>query len=242
MKRPGRCSRGSAAGRSGGRGSFTGRRWGWGTRFGLARARSRIARRLQTGVLGGPFNRLTRRAYELMGRRPRVPLPAGCCLEERVDAADLAVAVGRLDETCDGGGFGVERSADYLVWRYVRHPERERTRWLGVRGKSGKLLGVAIVFLDDSAGGNVAVVQDVIAAAGRTDVVEAGVAARRCGWARPVGWGRWWLWLGREAYRPLYWELGFSVGARSALCVLIPKPVLEGLAGRHVELWHGAMF
>jgi hypothetical protein len=212
-------------------------------------ARSRVARRLLTAAPCRPLCGLIERAYASLRRHPRIPLPPGQVLEENRDLDGWPAPLGLLDKQCAAGMCGVERSEAYFNWRYCRHPECERFGLLALRSKQGELVGAAIVSGGENADQRLAVVEDVIAPAGRPDVVRALLCAA-LRWASRRRLEYLTTMAGRSDCRPLYWELGFESRARSAPAVVIPSGIITPADGgapaasmeQGPELWHGAMF
>ena len=203
---------------------------------------SRIARRIQTSPLGPWINGLAAKTCQATACHPAIPLPAGCCLTVHTDIGEWIAALAHLDAQCSVGTFGVERSAEYLQWRYLRHPEAAAFRLLLMQDALGAIQGAAIVFRDERPDRHRGLVEDVIAPMARPDVVKALLCAA-VRWASDEGLERLITAPGRPAFRPLYWELGFETGARSAPAAVVPLEIL-GTAefDQGFEFWHGAMF
>ena len=215
---------------------------------------NRLLRRVINSRFGPVAIRLTGFMHRLAQRAPAQPLSRGWWLETTVPqlARDLGslgrdLAAAHAAETT--GGLKLDRSAGYLNWRFVQHPERDKCRVLVVRDAEGRPLGAAIVFRELRADRHLACLEDVLVLPGRQDVLRALLcAALRLACNQRADY------LvtspGMPALRSVFWELGFESRARNApaaILALAPAQPIEGVAlpdppDNHVEFWHGMMF
>jgi len=214
-------------------------------------AASRIVRKLLTQPGGPILAGLAGRLYRAAGRRPRVPVPSDCRLE--ITTPRLACDLGRLHERAaedvlaasrDALPVAVDRTTEYLNWRYTQHPERSNLSVLVLRSHDGSPAGAAFVFSEDRGPRRIAFVEDLITPPGRPDAARTLLAAAlRLAGDRQADYLV--TMTGRHELRPLYWELGFESRARSAPAAVINCPPAGGEPSSpaiHLELWHGAMF
>jgi hypothetical protein len=214
-------------------------------------AASRVTRRLLTKPGGSILAGLAGLLYRAAGRRPVVPVPPDCRLETTTPR--LACDLGRLDERAaeevmaasqDALPVAVDRTSEYLDWRYAQHPERSNLSVLVLRSHDGSAAGAAVVFSEDRGPRRLAFVEDLIAPAGRPDVARTLLAAA-LGLAADRQADYLVTMTGRQELRPLYWELGFESRTRSAPAAVIncpPRGVEPSPLAIRLELWHGAMF
>jgi hypothetical protein len=223
-------------------------------------ASSRVAGRLLAGPGGRVIVGTLGRCYRRLHHRPSVPIPHGCRLETTMPrlAGDLGwlwegFIWGKAPRSVRdrGGRISVDRSQDYLDWRYVRHPERENLRVLVVRDRDGHPIGAAIIFFDDRSARRLALVEELIVLPHRMEVLRTLLCATvRLTCDHEVDYVV--TMAGRHGTRPVFWRLGFENRARSAPAMLVKPPEqLEpsalGAAGAgsledRLEFWHGEMF
>jgi hypothetical protein len=223
----------------------------------LLGGRNRILRRMHGSVLGRPF---LRSYLSLSGQRrmPRVQLAAGWRLDIReLDSSldhvslwnELTGLSGRGDgckaEADSAICFSVDHDIDFYTWRYDSHPDRSLIRVIQLRDSGGLLLGAAIVQLPELQQSDRAYIEALISAGDRRDVLYSLFsAALRL--AYQDGAAALVTTAGCQAYRPMFWEMGFTSCARSGPAFVIKLP--ESLAvdastlSGNLLFWHGAMF
>lgn len=227
-------------------------------------ANHRVARRLLNTSVGAFMAKLLGRYYQTVRHRLSVPIPHGDWLETTVPqlAWDLGTLFERIYETRTTDAteestmalsFGIDRTADYLYWRYGQHPECDNIRVLMIRDNEGHPIGGAVVFCEDRQTQRLAFVEDLIVLPDRPDVVRSLLCA-----ALMLAADHHADYLitttGRYELRPLFWELGFESRARSAPAAVIrdeqkSESDLPATSSHtplslddRLELWHGAMF
>ncbi|NLX14854.1 MAG: hypothetical protein GXY44_14555 [Phycisphaerales bacterium] len=223
---------------------------------------NRVVRRLLSGVSGSALAGLLGYGCAILRHQPAIPIQRGHRLEisRPCSPCPLGLLYGQLigqhmrptdNQMCAGlwpAYCGIDRSQDYLDWRYVRNPEGENIRCLSVSDSSGQLLGCAIVFLDMHGPRRIAVVEEVIVRPDRAEVWRTVFcAALRLAWAHGMDYLV--ATTGRDSLRGLFWELGFQSRARNAPAALImktpecrPSKALREPLGEHFEFSHGDMF
>lgn len=209
---------------------------------------NRILRRLLRSRLGPLVTRLTAAGHRSARRFPALPMPRGCWLETTVPK--LARDLGQLWKEVSASvaadpqtRLTVDRTQNYIDWRYAAHPERENIRVLVLRGGEGRPVGAAVVFRERRHDRDVVYIEDVIALPGRSDIVRVLVcAALRLACSH----GAQFLVTspGSRAVRDLFWELGFETRARNAPAAVIALGGcnLSDPPDDHVEFWHSMMF
>lgn len=223
---------------------------------------SRLARWLLSGFPGSAVAGLLGWSCAVLRHQPAIPLRLGCRLEITMPCSPcpLGMLYGQLvgghvvlAETPMHAGlwpahFGIDRSQDYLDWRYVHHPERENIRILSVSDGSGQLLGSAIVFLDMHAPRRIAAVEEIVVRPDRPDVWHT-LFCTALQLARAHDMEYLVTTTGRLSLRGLYWELGFHSRSRNAPAALIlkspkcrPSRSLPEPLEEYYEFWHGEMF
>ncbi len=223
---------------------------------------NRLARRLLSGLTGSFIAGALGCGCALLRHQPAIPLRPGCRIEITMPCspctlgllyeqlvANLGVSVTRpIIANGSPADFGIDRSQDYLDWRYTRHPERENIRLIALSDGAGQPLGSAIIFLDMYAPRRIAWVEEMVVWPGCRDVWPTLFsAALRLAWAHDMEYLV--TTTGRPDLRGLFWELGFQCRARNAPAALILKSpqcplsqsLLEPLED-HYEFWHGEMF
>lgn len=223
---------------------------------------NRLARRLLSGFPGSLVADVLGRGCTLLRYQPTLPLQPGYRIEMTLPCSpcpfgmlyeQLVAGHGAVPATPIALGqwpahFGIDRSQDYLDWRYIHHPERESIRVISVSDRAGQLYGSAIVFLDIHAPRRVACVEEIIARPDRTDVWRMlFLAALRLAWAHDMEYLV--TTTGRRGLRGFFWELGFQSRARNAPAALVlqspqcrPSQSLREPLADHYEFWHGEMF
>jgi hypothetical protein len=163
-------------------------------------------------------------------------------VDEPAGLTDWVAPLGSLDGSYSVGTLGIERTAKYLRWRYVRHPQPAQFRLFLVRDAQGIAQGAAIVSRNQRPDRRQAVVEELIAPVIRPDMVKALLCAA-LRWAADAELENLMTMPGRSAFRPLYWELGFETKARSAPAAVVPRGIADPASvERSFEIWHGAMF
>lgn len=225
---------------------------------------SRAVRRLWNSPLRTLLAGWSRFSAKRLHSWAHVPIPVGCRLDENFP--DSPSPIGRIYEQLVTGHFGagmqlrpdvflrwpaalgVDRSQDYLDWRYVHHPERENLRVLTVRDREKRPIGGAVIFMEDKGDSRRAYVEEMVVYPGRRDVMHTLYAA-----ALRLAIRHEMQYLvttsGRREIRPIFWELGFESRARSAPAVIVreqaeglPANVLPQPLADHFEFWHGEAF
>ncbi|HSW47139.1 MAG TPA: hypothetical protein VLM89_16370 [Phycisphaerae bacterium] len=211
---------------------------------------SRVVRGLLRQPGGTLLAQVTGQCFRLVGHRPAIPLPSDSRVEITTPALalDLGPLCQRLltppEECTPLAKIGIDRTDEYLAWRYARHPERANIRVIMLRKADGASVAGAVVFCEDRATRRTVFVEDVIAPPDRPDVVRSLLCAAlslaldyRADYLVTT--------TGREDLRPLFWELGFESRGRSAPAAVIAGPTTaEDAPPRQniLELWHGSMF
>lgn len=214
---------------------------------------NRALRRMMTGHTGQWFSRVMTAGYKLTRHLPAIPIPQGCRLE--IAEPRLARDLGDLSQQMAGptNCLCVDRSQDYLDWRYGRHPERKHMRVLTVCDVGGSPLAAAMVFHEQRHDRHVCYVEEMMVMPHRSDILRTLLcAALRLAYQH----GSEYLVTspGQRAIRDVFWELGFEDRARSApaVVVCIPTSVASVASSAsnatftsfddHLEFWHGMMF
>ncbi|MBP7936408.1 MAG: hypothetical protein KA354_17345 [Phycisphaerae bacterium] len=220
---------------------------------------SRVVRRLLRAKAGAILGRAAGGCCRLLGIRPRLPLPAGCRLEVLEAPAIQELEYLASMRLSYGATCSIDWSADYLDWRYARHPEWKDTRVLVLRRFDGRALGGAVVFCERLDERRIAFVEELAAprcspllsskappGGAEEMATDAGdgeiplvrallIAALRA--AVDLDADYLVATAGRGSYRSLFWELGFESRARNAPALVLP----EGIAA-DPAFQHGMMF
>jgi len=209
---------------------------------------SRILRKLFIMPGGQAFTQLATTVYLFSGRRPAVCLPAGFRLE--ITTPRLAPDLGSLAEPSRTPNANqpptvtIDRTGEYLQWRYAAHPERANLRVLILRRPDNTPAAAAVVFCEDRDIRRLAFVEDIVAPPDQANMVRVFLCAA-LRWAADCRADCLLTTAGRRDLRPLYWELGFQCRARTAPAVVIASPLQPDETipfDDRLELWHGAMF
>ncbi|MGQ9649962.1 MAG: hypothetical protein ACUVXJ_07615 [Phycisphaerae bacterium] len=185
---------------------------------------NRVVRRLMTGLLGVVGKNVLAAAYSLCRHRPALPVSLGWQLD--VGMAPLILEASSMQARIAPAGFAVERSREFLDWRYLRHPDSASIRALLVRRREGDVIGAAVVFIDQQQGRRLAYLEELTVAAGD----EAAMHTLVCAALRLAGDHKSHYLIctaGRSDLRGRFWEYGFESRARSA-----PALVIGGLEGQ----------
>ncbi len=231
---------------------------------GLYGGNNRVIRRILSAPGGYWLTRQMSKGCRLLHHSPSVDLPKGCRLEISMPRSPCALGTVYEKQLSSKGAhkhqgsaevasprpalFSVDRSQDYLDWRYVSHPERENIRTIAVNNEQGDPIGAAILFLEKTDRRFVAYLEELVVLLNRRDVLHTlFCTALDMAWRHGVDYlvttG------GRPAYRHIFWELGFESRARNAPAAVIQagsRGIAEQMLPRplenHIEFWHGDMF
>lgn len=215
---------------------------------------NRAMRRLMGGPLGSVSRTMMSALYAIARHRPALPVPSGLRLD--VGMPDMILEAVPLWERLVGGEVGssaavqsflaIDRTREYLDWRYVRHPEAAGMRSLLVRTRDGQAVGAGVVFVEEQVERRVAFMEELMAPPGRPEVMHALVcAALRA--AGDLEAGHLVCTAGRQELRGRFWEYGFESRARSAPALLVRAGDLSSDFDTTrlistVEFHHGDMF
>ena len=167
-------------------------------------ATSRIARKILTLPGGATLARSASQLYRVTRCQPGIPLPPDCRLE--ITTPQLARDLERIDD--NPAAIGINRSNDYLDWRYARHPERANIRVLVLRRNDSSAVAGAFVFLEDRGPQRIAFIEDVVAPANCTDIHRTLLCAALRLAADNLA-DTLVTTTGQHDFRAIYWELGF---------------------------------
>jgi RimJ/RimL family protein N-acetyltransferase len=206
---------------------------------------NRLIRHLMSGSLGSLTKPLIRHGGGLLARRPQIPVPAGCWLETTVPqfAVGLGHVVGRPR-------YGLDRTPAFLHWRYVLHPEKEKSRAFVIRDPDYRPLAAAFVSQEDLASRRVLNIENILAPVDRIDL-HRGLFCAALSHAIDSEVDYVITTTGRRDLRDIFWELGFENRSRSAPALLMQISEAADTAGdrssidvleQEAEFWHGAMF
>lgn len=209
----------------------------------------RVIRGLMTGRTGRWFTPVMTALYRLAHHEPLIPIPPHCRVVIGEPTSDLFGDALWRQLTVSGQLLTVDRSPDYLGWRYARHPEREQIRVLTVHA-DGWPLGAAIVFHERRSDRNLMYIEDMVFVPDRRDILHTLLcAALRL--ASQHGAEYLVTSPGTPHIRDLFWELGFEDRARNAPAVTVHVPASAGSSESktaftspedQLEFWHGMMF
>ena len=208
---------------------------------------SRIVRRVLRTRMGTVFGDAAGWCSRASGFRPPLPLPGGCRLEvleaPAIRKLEPLVGLPPSSEAC----CTIDLSADYLDWRYARHPEWNDLRVLVIRRADGRAIGGAVVFCERIDKRRITFVEELVAprceanspseaAASDTPMVRALLcSALRV--AVDLDADLLVTTTGRDDLRPLFWELGFESRTRNAPALVLPEEIANDPV-----FHHGMMF
>jgi hypothetical protein len=225
---------------------------------------NRVIRRILAAPGGFWLTRQLGNLCRIFHHYPKINLPKGCCLEISIPRSPCALGTVHEKQLSEKDAFNhqepseaslprpalfsVDRSQDYLHWRYVSHPERDNIRVIAVTDEQGAPLGAAIVFLEKTEGRYIAHLEELVVLLNRPDVLHT-LFCTAVDLACRQGVDYLVTTSGRPAYRHFFWELGFEARTRNAPAAVIQagsKGVAEQVLPRplenHLEFWHGEMF
>ena len=134
------------------------------------------------------------------------------------------------------GDWAVEPSAEYLTWRYARHPRGELATALTIE-RDGHVQAAAVTMPGLRDGCLVLYVEELVVPEGREDLASALLCdvlrlahAQGCEWVVTT--------VGSSEFSGLMWELGFESRSRNAPALLIQSPPPPD----RVHFDHGLMF
>jgi hypothetical protein len=219
--------------------------------------------RLMRGVLNSPVGggvlQVIAGIYRVSGGRPSVRLPRGHVLCEEGpellerDVVELHTHLEGASEASDQHtpfDVGVDRSSEYLKWRYLDHPDVEDVGVFVIRDRGQRLVAAEVVQVHARTDDRVAYVEELLFPSSRSDLAKRLLCAA-LNWAADRGAAYLFTAPGRVAYRSMYWELGFESRGRSAPAVVAQKTPprqigldidLAEVLSDQLELWHGGMF
>lgn len=204
---------------------------------------SRLWRRMLRTKPGRMLGRAAGRCCRIMGLHPPLPWPFQGRLEVRAAPAiqelnALAATVSSGDVTCS-----IDWSAEYLAWRYARHPEWNDIRVLVLRGHDGRVTAGAVVFRERLATRRIAYVEELAvlrcrrpsssSTTGRETFSVRAVLCASLRVAADLDADYLVATTGRGDWRPLFWELGFESRARNAPALVLPEEIASCPAFQH---------